>query len=1109
MPTTAPVSPRRPGHRSARRTTLAEKLALLARGASPAATRQRVDEFHRLFAYRYTGAVVTRVCQGPRAWAKLPERLRTGHLVRHLLGDRVPGLEPVWYGARSLSRTRWFCVDVDADRTPEQLLNERYDLEHADGEMRNHLLRQARRTCMPKSPFADRLQLVGRALRRMGVDPADPTQVLTQVTPSGGQHLYVFLDGDYHLETVSDLLESAGLKHAPGEVELFPAVNRALRLPFGHLPGRPHDPDAWAQFVDDYRNGRVRRFSLPALREQLDRHHDRWARQRRSVRATRLPAPLRPIAPPPPLGTPKAARVEPIPPTSRPDAVISSFADAEALFARGIEWEGTRTEILKALAAHLIWFRRLSAGEAAAALITWAMNPRHRSKDIAADLARGTRAVAAQIEAMCRWYAAKKSNHHASSTTPVVRFAPAELAPLRAGLRNLAPGDRRRQAVFLLHFLAFAKRHGTPAPDGTGRYAAPAVNAVIKKWPGCHHTNYKVRVDHAVAAGVLTLIKGSWHNHAGPGRARTYRLSVPVARADDETLEHDAALALLVDEAGLGGPEVMGSMGPANEPVLAPEENHADRPANRSDSAPDHPPALPEKGTDPRLGTGPRQRHPERDAADRLPGLRPRLGGAPRRGAVAPSDFTTRERERVTELGRRDRPHLSLTDATHSVRTHPARLRPTSTPRPWPPPARAESPVYTPKPALNPSGASELRGTAFSHTQGLVAMNRARKVEAKRKRAVQLRRRADERNTRLFEALGFGDYQSLGARGRARFSAIRVPPPEIILAPSPLLNTTPATTREYAEAVTVTLKTAPVTFNGVGLTLYEAYTALLPVVRHLSRRTEAPPSSPHEAEQDQAAFRAVEEGCNSYLHQVLHAFVAERTRFDRELLWYDAGVREDGRLVITIGARLPERRMVDIDSSARRVFRCGGSRGGGGFRWFDWPARLTGGDKSGETVPLYIQQHALDRLTERLPVPPAHLQASLLASVANPVPTHRNRDVVMIRFRMDDEYHLGHLVVRATPGAAVVTTFLFVTMQGTPEADLLRRELKLRRPDIEYTGLDRLLTYLDCDLARDDELARVFKSCGCEDLLRIKTEGRPVTRGLSASIRHHLGLASR
>ena len=63
----------------------------------------------------------------------------------------------------------------------------------------------------------------------------------------------------------------------------------------------------------------------------------------------------------------------------------------------GILLPGTRTRVLNHLAAHLIWFKHQSAAVAASFLTTWAMSPRHASKDIAADLANGTTIVANHI----------------------------------------------------------------------------------------------------------------------------------------------------------------------------------------------------------------------------------------------------------------------------------------------------------------------------------------------------------------------------------------------------------------------------------------------------------------------------------------------------------------------------------------------------------------------------------------------------------------------------------------------------------------------------------------------------------------------------------------
>ena len=51
-------------------------------------------------------------------------------------------------------------------------------------------------------------------------------------------------------------------------------------------------------------------------------------------------------------------------------------------------------------------------------------------------------------------------------------------------------------------------------------------------------------------------------------------------------------------------------------------------------------------------------------------------------------------------------------------------------------------------------------------------------------------------------------------------------------------------------------------------------------------------------------------------------------------------------------------------------------------------------------------------------------------------------------------------------------TFLFLTMQGTPEARCLRRKLGLSRADIEYFKLDNCFTLACSDLGEDPELKR-------------------------------------
>lgn len=385
-------------------------------------------------------------------------------------------------------------------------------------------------------------------------------------------------------------------------------------------------------------------------------------------------------------------------------------------------------------------------------------------------------------------------------------------------------------------------------------------------------------------------------------------------------------------------------------------------------------------------------------------------------------------------------------------------------------------------------------------------MTRSRKLVAKRKRIAELERRTEDRTARVFQAISpNADYRTFSASECAKVAAIRVPPPEIIVDPSLGPDTT-----ELVTAVAKSLKSCTARVNGIEVPLHDAYTLLLPILGLLAESPDDPrlPVVAKPGTDMAGCFQDTLRFAEASLYDTLDTVVAGYTTYDRKLLWYDAATVPGGRLRIALGARPAERRTVSIDGHPRPVFRCGGSWDKGGFRWVSWPHELLGTSDARGPAPVYIQQHALDRLAQRLEVDDLVLHGSLLKSLADPVLTRRNQDTVFVGFRLLGRCHVGHLVVRSTPVGAVVTTFLVLTMQGTPEADRLRQELKLRGPDIEYTGLDQISTLMFSDLALDPELAPLFGSCGCADLLKLrhKNEARNTT-GLSAALRDYLGFA--
>ena len=106
------------------------------------------------------------------------------------------------------------------------------------------------------------------------------------------------------------------------------------------------------------------------------------------------------------------------------------------------------------------------------------------------------------------------------------------------------------------------------------------------------------------------------------------------------------------------------------------------------------------------------------------------------------------------------------------------------------------------------------------------------------------------------------------------------------------------------------------------------------------------------------------------------------------------------------------------------------------------------------------------------------------------------------------DYKLGYFVAEVVEQSILVTTFLFLTMQGTPEAISLFEHLRLRRPDIEQLGLDSLGNYLFTDLQKDSELVSMLEACGCGHLLKL---ARPETQpdwqsSYARDVRKYLGM---
>jgi hypothetical protein len=154
------------------------------------------------------------------------------------------------------------------------------------------------------------------------------------------------------------------------------------------------------------------------------------------------------------------------------------------------------------------------------------------------------------------------------------------------------------------------------------------------------------------------------------------------------------------------------------------------------------------------------------------------------------------------------------------------------------------------------------------------------------------------------------------------------------------------------------------------------------------------------------------------------------------------------------------------------------------------PASFLGFKTYGEEImmPLYITEHALNRLDERTDDTrlKGYIQLSILTSF-----TENNNKPKLIKLRdnkMMMEYKLldfkiGYLVISVLEGIILVRTFLLMTSPATPEGKILHEQLGLQKLDNKYLGIDVLHTFLNSDILENEDICEMFIKAGCQSLI--------------------------
>jgi hypothetical protein len=136
-------------------------------------------------------------------------------------------------------------------------------------------------------------------------------------------------------------------------------------------------------------------------------------------------------------------------------------------------------------------------------------------------------------------------------------------------------------------------------------------------------------------------------------------------------------------------------------------------------------------------------------------------------------------------------------------------------------------------------------------------------------------------------------------------------------------------------------------------------------------------------------------------------------------------------------------------------------------------------------LPVYIQQHALDRMRERLGlVMPAFYTSVLIEALMRKevIPMTKNRMLIAC---FTDELKVGYLVAEVVDGIILIRTFLLLTNSGTPEGDKLSKLTGLQTDDRKYLAIDTLQGLANSDIAQNEAICNQFRSAGCGSILEL------------------------
>jgi hypothetical protein len=141
-------------------------------------------------------------------------------------------------------------------------------------------------------------------------------------------------------------------------------------------------------------------------------------------------------------------------------------------------------------------------------------------------------------------------------------------------------------------------------------------------------------------------------------------------------------------------------------------------------------------------------------------------------------------------------------------------------------------------------------------------------------------------------------------------------------------------------------------------------------------------------------------------------------------------------------------------------------------------------------VPVYVQQHAVERTMERACcIFPGCVPSFIHKAFTNKRRIIQEGERYLVECWSDD-IKIGYFVGRYIDNIFVILTFLLITNSSTPEGRKLSKLTGLQKEDIKYLAIDDLKTLVNSDITGNWEMRQLFIEAGCESILQINIDLR-------------------